>query len=411
MNRPATNCDAAAHPVPFWRLVLSTTAALGILASLFLTSSVTASASGRIPLAAAGLAPATSISRTSLAEAPAGLRAAVRAALGGSPAHGDSPLQQAAPITTGGAVADEFGTSVAISGATAVVGVDAGADAGEAYVFVRSGTQWSRQAKLTASDGVAGDHFGFSVAISGTSALVGAPGRNSFTGAAYVFVRSGTHWSQQAELTAYDGAIRNVFGWSVAISGATALVGAYFKNQQTGAAYVFVRSGATWFRQAKLTASDGVHYALFGWSVAISGNSALIGAPQRNAFTGVAYVFVRSGTHWSQQAELIASDGAMGDQFGYSVAISGISAAVGAPNLGTFKTRPAYVFGRSGTHWSQQSELTASDSEAALGFGLSVAISGTTAVVGAPFMNSDVGAAYVFVPSGTIWSQQAKLIA
>ena len=276
-------------------------------------------------------------------------------------------------------------------------------------------------------------------------------------------MRSGTHWSQQAELTAYDGAIRNVFGWSVAISGATALVGAYFKNQQTGAAYVFVRSGATWFRQAKLTASDGVHYALFGWSVAISGNSALIGAPQKERVhrrglriralgdalvpaSGAdrfllkrplmssagrwrsgeqrlggrpqmevehlgAYAFVRSGTHWSQQAELIASYGAMGDQFGYSVAISGISAAVGAPNLGTFKTRPAYVFGRSGTHWSQQSELTASDSEAALGFGLSVAISGTTAVVGAPFMNSDVGAAYVFVPSGTIWAQQAKLIA
>ena len=138
---------------------------------------------------------------------------------------------------------DQFGYSAAISGSTAVVGAYAkNSSTGAAYVFVHSGTGWSQQAKLTAPDGAAGDQFGYSAAISGTTAVVGAPGKNSFTGAAYVFVRSGTAWSQQAELTASDAAVNDEFGWSVAISGTTAVLSAPLTNSEAGAAYVFANA-------------------------------------------------------------------------------------------------------------------------------------------------------------------------
>src|SRR5439155_367696 len=144
---------------------------------------------------------------------------------------------------------------------------------GAAYVFVRSGTTWSQQAKLGASDRAAGDAFGNSVALFGSTAVVGAPTKHSASGAAYVFVPSGTTWSQQAKLTAYNGAPGDEFGYSVAISGSTAVVGATGKNSATGAAYVFVASGSTWSQQAKLTASNGASGDEFGVSVAISGST------------------------------------------------------------------------------------------------------------------------------------------
>src|SRR5205807_436508 len=161
-----------------------------------------------------------------------------------------------------------------------------------------------QQGKLTASDAAAGDQFGYSVAIYGSTAVIGAYQKNSNTGAAYVFVLSGTTWSQQAKLTASDAAAGDDFGYSVAISGSTAVIGAYDKNSDAGAAYVFVRSGTTWSQQAELTASDAAAGNDFGTSVAISGSTAVIGAPHNNSFTGAAYVFVRSGTIWSQHAEL-----------------------------------------------------------------------------------------------------------
>jgi nucleoside-specific outer membrane channel protein Tsx len=190
--------------------------------------------------------------------------------------------------------------------------------------------------------------------------------------------------------------MQDSFGWSVAVSGSTAVVGAYFKNHSTGAAYVFVRSGTIWSQQAELTASDGARQDSFGWSVAVSGSSAVVGAYSRNSNEGAAYVFVRSGTIWSQQAELTASDGASGDFFGYSVAISGSAAVVGAQGKNSF-TGAAYVFVRSGTIWSQKAKLTASDGASGDSFGHSVAISRSTAVAGAYAHNSSAGAAYAFV--------------
>jgi hypothetical protein len=157
---------------------------------------------------------------------------------------------------------------------------------------------------------------------------VGTPGKNSNAGAAYVFVPSGTAWSQQAELSAADAASGDIFGFSVAISGSTAVAGARNKNSFTGAAYVF----AVPSQQAELTAADAAAEDTFANSVAIWGSTAVVGAPFKNSETGAAYVFVRSGTAWSQQAELTAADGASGDSFGTSVAISGTSAMVGAPD-------------------------------------------------------------------------------
>ncbi|MDO8749562.1 MAG: prepilin-type N-terminal cleavage/methylation domain-containing protein [Dehalococcoidia bacterium] len=346
-----------------------------------------------------------------------------------------APQQSAKLTASDGAANDKFGYSVAISGDTAVVGArfdDFGGniDQGSAYVFVRSGSAWSQQAKLTASDGAAYDKFGGSVAISGDTIVVGAfaadVGGNTYQGSAYVFVRSGGAWSQQAKLTASDGAAHDHFGLSVAISGDTAVVGANGAdvggNTAQGSAYVYVRSGGAWSQQAKLTASDGAARDEFGLSVAISGDTAVVGAYSAdvgsNGNQGSAYVFVRSGGAWTQQAKLAASDGAVSDWFGFSVAISGDTAVVAAKtdDVGSNADQgSAYVFVRSGTTWSQQAKLTASDGAAEDYFGVSVAISGDTAVVGAYWddvgSNTEQGSAYLFLRSGGAWSQQAKLTA
>ncbi len=390
-----------------WR-VLTLAMVLGMVAAIVGVSSQIASATSvphhHLRLGAHG-APGSGLT---LAQAPAGLRTAVRRTLGLPAVPASSAFQQAKLTAADGAANDQLGWSVAISKSTAVVGAPGkNVNAGAAYVFVRSGTAWSQQAELTAA---ASDRFGTSVAISGSTVVVGAVGNASGTGAVYVFVRSGTAWSQQAELTASDAASGDAFGSSVAISGSTMAVGAPNKNLQTGAAYVFVRSGTAWSQQAKLTAAGGAANDFFGTSVAISGSTVVVGAYGHNSSTGAAYVFVRSGTAWSQQAELTAADAASGDSFGSSVAISGSMVVVGAygKNSGI---GAAYVFVRSGTAWSQQAELTDAGGTANDNFGFSVAISGSTVVVGTPGKNSNTGAAYVFVPSGTAWSQQAELTA
>ena len=152
----------------------------------------------------------------------------------------------------------------------------------------------SQQAELTPSDGASGDYFGASVAISGSTAVVGSFPNDSYTGAAYVFVRSNGVWSQKAELTASGGVVGDDFGDSVAIDRSTVVVGAPGTDSYTGTAYVFVRSNGVWSEQAKLTASDGIAFDLFGTSVAISGSTAVVGAQGSNS-TGAAYVFVNSG--------------------------------------------------------------------------------------------------------------------
>ncbi len=352
----------------------------------------------------------------------------------------DLPLAMQRKLTASdGAANDEFGNSIAISGDTLVAGADlddigANANQGSAYVFVRSGANWSQQTKLSAKDGAANDWFGASVAINGDTVVVGANrdavSANANQGSAYVFVRDGTSWSQQAKLTASDGAANDWFGASVAISGDTVVIGASgddnSANMNQGSAYVFVRKNASWSQQQKLFAGDGAANDGFGNSVAVSGATVVVGAGlddiAANPDQGSAYVFVRSETNWSQQAKLIAEDGAARDQFGHSVAISGNSVVVGAHLDDWFQGSSfaldrgsAYVFVRSGKYWNQQQKLTAGDGGSGDNFGISVAIGGDTLVVGAERdtigANLDQGSVYTFVRSGASWSQQTKLTA
>jgi FG-GAP repeat len=226
-------------------------------------------------------------------------------------------------------------------------------------------------ATLTASDGEGDDAFGYSVALSGNSALVGAYlktiGSNTYQGVAYVFTFNGSTWVQQQELTASDGAAGDDFGSSVALADNVALVGAYRKtvgsNGFQGAAYVFTFNGGTWVQQQELTASDGSAFDQFGWSVALSGTTALVGAESKtiglNSAQGAAYVFTFNGSAWDQQRELTANDGGSGDYFGYSVALSGTTALVGAylKTVGSNGTQgSAYVFTFNGSTWIQQQD-------------------------------------------------------
>ena len=407
--------------------------------------------------------------------------------------------QQAYAKASNPGASDVFGTAVAISGDTMVIGAygedsaatgvngiqndNTSADAGAAYVFVRSGGVWSQQAYLKASNTNVGDQFGFSVAISGDTIVVGAnqedsaatgingnQNDNSATsaGAVYVFTRSGTTWLQQAYLKASNTNAQDNFGYSVGISGDTIIVGAYGESSNAttingnqadnsaagaGAAYIFTRSGGIWSQQAYLKASNAETGDSLGWSVAISGDTAVVGAINEDSnatgsngnqannsasSAGAAYVFVRSGGVWSQQAYLKASNPEANDMFGWAIAISGDTVVVGSYGEDSAATGingnqsdnsallagAAYVFARSGTTWTQQAYLKASNTGAGDGFGTSLGVSGETIIVGgsveassATGINGDgsnnsaasAGAAYVFARAGSTWVQQAYL--
>jgi hypothetical protein len=338
--------------------------------------------------------------------------------------------QQAQLTASDGASSDFFGNSVAVSIDTAIIGssedfVGGNTQQGSAYIFTRSGTIWTEQAHLFASDGANGDRFGTSVAISGTTVIVGAyhadVGVNPDQGAAYVFVKAqtGSSWTQQAKLTASDGASSDIFGYSVAINGSNVVVGAYLDdvgaNSDQGSAYVFVRSGTIWTEEQHLFASDGTTASYFGESVAISGTTAIVGSYSREA----TYIFIRpTGNTWTQQQILHIPDGTGLDYFGISVGISGDTVIVGAKfnDIGSTNGQgSAYIFVRSGTTWTLQQKLYAPDGLPDENFGTSVAISANTAVVGTPYgkvnSNSSQGSAYVFARSGTTWAQQQKITA
>ncbi len=206
-------------------------------------------------------------------------------------------------------------------------------------------------------------HFGSSVSISGDYAVVGAPNVGDDNGSAYLFKRNGFTWSFVTELHASDNGPSDNFGFSVFISGDLAIVGAprhRVNGIWAGAAYIFRRSGTTWAQEAELAASEGVEGSRFGCSVSISGDYAVIGAEGFNDYSGTAYIFKRDGTTWSQQAQITGSDTDFSDAFGCSVSISGDSAIIGA--YGNDCTRgAAYIFSRVGTAWNQEAKLIASD--------------------------------------------------
>lgn len=396
---------------------------------------------------------------------------------------------------------DLFGFGMSLSGNTLVIGArfessgatgingdqnnDSAVGAGAAYVFVRTGTNWTQQAYLKASNTDSNDQFGTSVGISSDTIVVGArfesssstgvngnEGDNSApnAGAAYVFVRNGTNWTQQAYLNASNTGAGDTFGQRLAISGDTIVVGAPLEDSNatgingdggnnttadSGAAYVFVRNGTNWTQQAYLKASNTGTGDNFGQFVAISGDTIVVGAFQEDSNatgvngngsnntamdSGAAYVFVRNGTNWTQQAYLKASNTGAGDVFGVTVGVSGDTAAIGAYfessnatgvngdqlNNDSLFAGAVYVFERSGTNWAQQAYFKPSNNNVfrAFQFGFGLAISSDTVVVGAVLEGSDAtgvdgdqdnydapssGAAYVFRRNGTNWTQQAYL--
>jgi hypothetical protein len=325
----------------------------------------------------------------------------------------DPWIQQAKLAASDGAANDYFGTSVALSGDTAVIGAPGHAsNQGAAYVFTRRGGAWSQEAKLAAFDGAADDFFGTSVAVrdSDNTAIIGAYGQAGSRGAAYVFTRSGDTWSLQAKLTASDSAPGDQFGRSVVLSEDTAVIGAYYRAVRQGATYVFERRGNTWRQQAKLTASDAAEGDAFGYSLAMALDTLVIGAFGKASNQGAAYVFTRSDSAWHEQGKLTASNGAAFDQFGFSVAVSGDMAVIGAP-VKSNRQGAAYVFTRNGSAWKEQARLAASDDAFDSAFGNSVAVGGEAVLIGAPAEARRQGAVYLFSRSGSAWKEQAKLTA
>jgi hypothetical protein len=315
---------------------------------------------------------------------------------------------------------DGFGAPVAISGTTAIVGAWPHARGGRAYVFAETKGRWKQTAELKGSDTVARDDFGSSVALSGKTAIIGAPGHARGGGRAYVFSEAKGTWNQVAELKGsdtYDGVTcqgdlcpgGSFFATAVAISGKTALVGATNQAKEAGRVYVFTETKGTWNQTAELKGSGTPLGAQFGTSVAISGTTAVVGANGDPTGGGRAYVFTETPRGWAQVAVLKGSDTVMNDYFGSSVAVSGTTAVVGAYAHAKLTGR-AYIFTIIKGIWTQAVEL-GSDTAAYGGlFGGSVAISGTTVVVGANFQADNAGRAYVFTEARGAWKRDAELV-
>lgn len=323
-------------------------------------------------------------------------------------------IQESRIVANDGAATDWFGWAVAIDGDLMVVGAhrddDAGAESGSAYIYERelgAVDRWKLVTKIVAADAEAGDEFGRSVGISGDTVVVGANGEDADganAGAAYVFQRDQGGegaWGQVAKLGASTAAAGDRFGWSVAISGDTVVVGAYLDDDNVaegGAAFVFERDlgGANaWGQAARLLPADGGVNALFGSSVAISGDQVLVGQPLDDVSgtdSGSAYVFSRNqggADQWGQAAKLLAAAGAVGDWFGWSVSIDGSIAVVGAPRhdlTDRSNAGSAHVFlqNHGGTgQWGEAAMLTAADLDTSDAFGASVSVSGDSVLVGA----------------------------
>jgi hypothetical protein len=300
---------------------------------------------------------------------------------------------------------DAFGHAVSISGNLAIVGdygdTNSGASEGSAYIYAFDGSSWNQQAKLTASGSVS---FGKAVAISGNMALVGDPFDDTlgpYTGAVYVFFFDGTTWMQTAKLFASDAEQVTYFGFSIALSGETAVIGAPFG--EPGAIYVFTFDGTTWSEQVKLTSADITNIDDFGNAVSFSENRILVGAYGKDNYTGAAYVFSFDGSTWKQEAKLTASDGLVHDDFGWVVSISGDLALVGAPHK-----NQAYVFAFDGITWSLQATLKDPGAQSNDSFGSSVAISNKVALVGANHLVHP-GIVYKFSLRQNTWTLRAQL--
>lgn len=329
---------------------------------------------------------------------------------------------------------DLFGLSVAVGADEALIGTigddDSGPDAGAAYVFKRFADSWFEEQKLLATDGAADDAFGIAVAIDTDEdrLIVGADLDDDIeddSGSAHTFHREGLDWAPDdpPKLLAFDGHDGDGLGRAVSVSGDVALVGAWLRDDndnQSGAAHVYRFDAATqqWLQEQKLLASDSQTEAWFGFSVAVDGDAAVVGAPEEDqglpSSAGAIYVFREDGNDWEEEQRLTAFDAAVGDHLGESVAISGDLIIAGAALVEPDNTGAAYAFRFNGGQWITEHKFFASDGQDDDHFGGAVAVSGDVTVIGARLHDdngADSGAAYIYRYNGATWFEEQKLFA
>ncbi|MBI5765325.1 MAG: hypothetical protein HZA51_17575 [Planctomycetes bacterium] len=327
-------------------------------------------------------------------------------------------------MVQGGAVAnDEFGWSVHARGNTSIVSAHRhavnGPQSGAAYVYIRDNNQWTQQAMLSPTDGTTQDWFGYSVAVDGNTAIVGAVfadiAGNLMHGAVYIFVRTGQTWTQQAKIIPPANRQGSLYGWSVAIEGDTAVVGAPFYHatyQYQGRVFVYQRLNNVWSLAADLTAPDGEQTDYLGTCVAIDNGTLVATAPfavnQSGSATGAAYVYTKPAATWTEQARLSPTENDAGAQMGLAAALDSDTAVFGAPYT-TTATGSCYVFHRSSGIWTQSARLTASDGIEDDRFGQGVDMSGPLLVVGANGTGTWQGSAYLFSNCSGPWTEFARI--
>lgn len=331
-----------------------------------------------------------------------------------------------------GKTEDHFGYSVAIDGTTALVGAykaDASniQNSGAAYIYSLESRGWQQQAKLVAQPAYAEDTLGGNVALNGQMALLGVIGRDDRgedSGAVFAFEKQANAWSQKQILTAIDAKAGDAFGQSIALTPRFLVIGAPHSDapyEGSGSAYVYERIRDTWRFKAKLTASDGAAGDLFGISVAIDGDTLLVGADlndERAENAGAVYVYVFDGSQWNHQAKLMANDGANTDIFGVRVALFGDTALISArrddlDGVG-IDAGSAYIFERTKDKWIQTQKLVAPDGKADDRFGRGVALNSQVALISAMHHDangSDAGALYIFKKHQGQWHYTSKVMA
>ncbi len=331
-----------------------------------------------------------------------------------------SGWQQVSKLTASDGEAGDFlGISVAVSGDTIALGAalddnEKGADAGAVYIYVKPANGWAgamtETLKLAAASGNADRGFGGSVALAGNTLVVGAPGKDSATtpGEVFVYQGSGATWSQKAKLDVADLDGSDFFGAVLDFDGETIAVGAFGKDGNKGAVYLYGKPAGGWSdkeHDAVLTADDGVANDYFGGSVAVDGATVLVGANGKDGKLGAAYLFGREGGNWVQQAKLLSADGAAGDNFGYAVGVAGDTAVVSASHFMEQGSESFYLFTRSGNSWVEQGKISDPDGKSGSKFAQSIAIdkSARSVVVGAFSADAgqdraekNTGAAYLF---------------
>ncbi|MCH7719493.1 MAG: hypothetical protein IH988_00690 [Planctomycetes bacterium] len=363
--------------------------------------------------------------RTELWRLPVGLLFVVLAAGGDPTLYAGETCDLVSQLAADdGEESDEFGFSVAIDGDIAVVGARENTDgneeeAGAAYVFRFDGSEWTQDKKLIASDGMANDHFGGAVAVSGDTVVVGAPNADedgNDCGAAYVFVFGSGAWVEQQKLHASDASDFDQFGSAVAVLDDTVVVGVERNDENgndAGAAYVYRRDDSSWVEEQKLVAGDTGDQV--GFSVALFDSTIVLGAPgdlMNGGQAGAAHVYRLEGSEWVLEQTLRASDGSDNHRFGQAVSIYGDAVLVGA-----YGDESSYIFRFDRELWVQEQKLVPSDDDGPGGvdsvFGITTGLSGDIAVIGAyaaQDAQDNLGAAYIYRYNGTTWVEEDRLI-